>query len=309
MSRTMIGLNEAMQKAELHVHLEGSVEPETLRELNPALDASEVQGWYRFSDFSGFIRSYIAVNRQLRSPADYALIARRLFERFQSDGITYAEVTVSAGVIVWKQQDFHRIFEALAAAAEETPVTVRWVIDAVRQFGAEHAMEVAHLAVRHRDDGVVAYGIGGDEALGPVGWFERPFFYAKEHGLRLVPHAGETVGAESVWAAVRLGADRIGHGIRAAEDPELLDYLCEKQIPLEVCLTSNVCTGAVPSLEAHPLRRLYDAGVPITLNTDDPALFRTSLAKEYALAAHAFGFSAAELQTIAANAIRFRCME
>jgi adenosine deaminase len=152
---------------------------------------------------------------------------------------------------------------------------------------------------------VTGFGIGGDEVLGPCGWFRDVFAFARSSGLALMPHAGETAGPESVWAALQLGAGRIGHGIRAADDPDLMRELRDRDIPLEVCISSNVCTGAVSSLEAHPVRRLFDAGVPITLNTDDPALFRTSLGNEYRIAAETFGFSRAELLGIAQNAFRY----
>jgi adenosine deaminase/aminodeoxyfutalosine deaminase len=294
-----------LRKAELHVHLEGAVEPETVLELNPSLTLEEVRSRYAYRGFQGFIQSYIWINRQLKTPADYALITRRLLERLERENVTYAEINVSAGVILWKQQDIASIMQALAREAEQSKVEVRWIFDAVRQFGAEDALRVARLAVEYRDVGVVGFGIGGAEDLGPCAWFGKTFEYAKAHGLAVLPHAGETVGSESVWAAVRLGANRIGHGIRAVEDPELLEHLREYNIPLEVCITSNVCTGAVDSLEQHPVRRLYDAGVPITLNTDDPALFRTTLSGEYRVAAEHFAFTEAELTGIAQNAFRY----
>lgn len=294
-----------LRKAELHVHLEGSVEPETLVEIDPSLDLDEVRARYVFRDFAGFIRSYIWVNRQLRTPAHYGLITRRLLERLAADNVEYVEINLSVGVILWKEQDFRRIFDAIDEAAGESPVKVRWIFDAVRQFGAEAGMGVAKLAAERRHRGVVGFGIGGDEAAGPCGWFQRVFDYARAHGLAVLPHAGETVGAESIWTAVRLGARRIGHGIRAAEDPELMSYLREHDIPLEISLTSNVRTGAVASWESHPVRALFDAGVPITLNTDDPALFGTSLAREFQLAAETFGFTQPELQRVAENAFRY----
>ncbi|HUS08397.1 MAG TPA: hypothetical protein VMZ52_18985, partial [Bryobacteraceae bacterium] len=129
----------------------------------------------------------------------------------------------------------------------------------------------------------------------------------KRRGLALVPHAGETDGPESVWSCLRLGADRIGHGIRAADDPALLRYLAEQQIPLEICISSNVCTGAVAALADHPVRRIYDAGVPIILNTDDPAMFHTSLTREFELARDHFGFSLEELRSLAVNAFKYKC--
>jgi adenosine deaminase/aminodeoxyfutalosine deaminase len=190
-------------------------------------------------------------------------------------------------------------------AAAESPVDVHWILDAVRHFGVQHAMRVAELAAERVNDGVVAFGIGGDEERGPAAWFGEVYRFAKVAGLRLTAHAGETVGPESVWAALEIGAERIGHGIRAVEDPELLRHLRDRGIPLEVCITSNVATGAVESLESHPVRRLYDVGVPITLNTDDPAIFLTTLSGEYELAARQFGFSEAELRGIAQNAFRY----
>ena len=298
---------ESLPKAELHLHLEGSVEPETLLEINPSLDLASVRSRYVYKGFPGFIQSYIWVNRQLNTPEHYGIITRRLLERIAQQNVTYAEINVSVGVILWKEQDFHGIFDAtVAAAAEQTTVEVRWVFDAVRQFGAEHAMRVAQLAVERMPGGVVGFGVGGDEAAGPAGWFKDVFAFARDNGLAILPHAGETVGPESVWAALNVGAQRIGHGIRAADDPELMAHLRERDIPLEVCITSNVCTAAVESLDAHPVRRLFDAGVPITLNTDDPALFRTSLNNEYRVAAEKFGFTESELRSIAENAFRYR---
>lgn len=297
-----------LKKAELHVHLEGSVEPETIVEIHPELDLETVREQYRFTGFPGFIRSYVWVNRQLNSPGHYRVITRRLLERLASQNVTYAEINLSVGVILWKEQPFEAIFDAVcSAAADQTAVEVRWIFDAVRQFGAEPAFRVARLAAAHRDDGVVGFGIGGDEVAGPAGWFREVFSLARDSGLALLPHAGETDGPESVWASFNLGARRIGHGIRAAEDPELMAALKENDIPLEVCISSNVCTGVVTNLESHPVRKLFDAGVPITLNTDDPALFRTSLINEYSLASTKFGFSDNELLRVADNGFRYAC--
>jgi adenosine deaminase/aminodeoxyfutalosine deaminase len=285
--------------AELHLHLEGSIEPATLLEINSSLDMDEVRANFEFSDFGGFLRSYVWVNRQLRHPEHYAIAARRCFEKLAEQGVVYAEVTVSVGVILWKEQNIHGIIDALVREAAVAPLQVRWVFDAVRQFGASGAMRVAEIAVERRSDGVVAFGIGGDEVNGPAEWFREVFAFAANNGLALVPHAGETDGPASIWACLEQGARRIGHGIRAIDDPELMRRLRDDDIPLEVCITSNVCTGAVSSLQAHPVRRLVDAGVPIVINTDDPALFRTSLKEEYAIAKDHFGLSTENLSAAA----------
>jgi adenosine deaminase/aminodeoxyfutalosine deaminase len=289
----------------LHLHLEGSVEPETLRELDPALSAEEVHARYRYENFAGFIESFKWVIQRLRGPADYALVARRLLERLARENVRYAEITISAGVMLWRGQEFAPVYEALRQEAARSPVEVRWILDAVRQMGPEPAMQVAKLAAERVAQGVVAFGIGGDEALGPVGWFGEVFEFARAGGLHLTVHAGETVGPESVWGALRLGAERIGHGIRAVEDPALIEWLREHSIPLEICITSNVATGAVEALERHPVRRIYEAGVPIVLGSDDPAMFATTLEREYEVAAREFGFTGEELRGIAENGFRF----
>jgi adenosine deaminase/aminodeoxyfutalosine deaminase len=189
--------------------------------------------------------------------------------------------------------------------AMRSPVKVQWNLDAIRHFGAEHAMQVAELAARLVGQGVVSFGIGGDEQRGPASWFGQVYGFARANGLRLTAHAGETAGPESVWDALRLGAERIGHGIRAVEDAALVRHLGDHDIPLEICISSNVATGAVRSLAAHPVRRLYDAGVPIVLNTDDPGLFGTTLEREYEIAANEFRFSESELRQIAENGFRY----
>ena len=292
-------------RSELHLHLEGAVEPETLKELDPTLSDEELRAALAYSDFAGFIQSYVWVNRKLRGPADYALIARRLFQRLASQGICYAEVTLSAGVILWKKQDLGAIFAALTKEAARSPVPVRWILDAVRQFGAEAAAPVFDFAAEHRNDGIVAIGIGGIEAEGPALWFRDLYAQARDRRLHLTCHAGETTDAQSIWDALAIGAERIGHGIRAIDDTKLLAQLRDQNIPLEICITSNLRTGAVASLAEHPVRKLFEAGVPLILNTDDPALFGCTLESEYDLAARAFGFTADELNAIAANSLKY----
>ena len=295
-----------LPKAELHLHLEGSVEPETLHELDPATPVEEFRALYRYDDFDAFLRAFGAVGKRLRTPEDYGLITRRLLERLVAQNVRYAEIIVAAGVVLWKGQEFGPIFDAVREAAAESPVEVNWILDAVRQFGVEHAMAVARLAAERVDRQVVAFGIGGSEARGPAEWFTEVFAFAKSAGLHLTAHAGESMGPESVWAVLRLGAERIGHGIAAVRDEELMRHLRDHDIPLEICLTSNLVTGVVKRLEDHPVRRLFDAGVPITLSTDDPAMFGCTLLGEYQLAARQFGFNEAELRKIVENGWRYR---
>ncbi len=295
-----------LPKAELHLHLEGSVEPETLHELDPGTPLDEFRALYRYQDFDAFLQAFGEVGKRLRTPRDYGLTTRRLLERLAAQNVHYAEIIVAAGVVLWKEQEFAPVFEAVCEAAAGSPVEVRWILDAVRQFGVEHAMAVAKLAAERVDRQVVAVGIGGSESRGPAEWFTEVFAFAKSAGLHLTAHAGESMGPESVWAALALGAERIGHGIAAARDEALMRHLRDHDIPLEICITSNLVTGVARRLEDHPVRRLFDAGVPITLNTDDPAMFGCTLVGEYRLAARQFGFSQAELRRIAQNGWRYR---
>ena len=291
--------------AELHLHLDGSVEPDTLLEIDPSLTPEEIAANTAYSDFAGFLKSFVWVNKRLRTPADYAHVARRLFERLESEGVTYAEVILSAGVVLWKEQNLSAIYDALMREVSRSPITVRWIFDAIRQFGPETAKPVFDLAAERVGEGVVAIGLGGDEERGPARLFANLYREARDRGLRLTCHAGEMAGPASVWEALEIGSERIGHGIRAVEDPTLMAHLTAKNIPLEICITSNLRTGAVASLAAHPVRRLYDAGVPIILNSDDPALFGCTLASEYALAGLEFGFTDAQLAGLARNAFRY----
>jgi aminodeoxyfutalosine deaminase len=281
--------------AELHLHLEGSVDPASV-----GLPHTLIR------DFAQFIEVFKSIVQRLESPEDYARITTGLLHELMKEGIDHAEVTLSAGVILWKKQDLHRTYEAIRRACIGFPnVRVKWCFDAVRQFGVEAAMRVVETAGEFKNDGVVSFGIGGDEIGGPAKLFHEVFARARALGLRLTAHAGETDGPQSVWDAMAIGAERIGHGIRAVEDPGLMRYLREHDIPLEVCITSNVITGAVPSLEVHPVRKLFDAGVPLTLNTDDPGIFDTTLSREFEIARDVFGFSDVELKSIAENAYRY----
>jgi adenosine deaminase/aminodeoxyfutalosine deaminase len=294
-----------MPKAELHLHLEGSVEPETLHELDPGTPVAEFRAMYEYADFDAFLRAFGGVGKRLRGPEDYWLVTRRLLERLEAQNVRYAEIIIAAGVVIWKEQEFAPIYDAICEAAAGSQVQVRWILDAVRQFGPEHVMKVAELAAERVGRGAIAFGIGGSEERGPAEWFGDAFRFAREAGLHLTAHAGESMGPESVRAALTLGAERIGHGIAAVEDEGLMRELRERDIPLEVCVTSNLVTGVVKRIEDHPIRRLYDAGVPIVINSDDPAMFRCSLVDEYRLAARAFGFSERELRGIVENGFRY----
>src|SRR5580692_318647 len=217
-----------LPKAELHLHLEGSVEPETLHELDPATSLEEFRALYRYADFDAFLKAFGAIGKRLRTPQDYASIAKRLLDRLEEQNVQYAEIIIAAGVVLWKGQEFGPIFDAVREAARESTVEVQWILDAVRQFGAEHVRSVAELAAERVGRGVVAFGIGGSEERGPAEWFGDAFAFAKAAGLRLTAHAGESMGPESIWAALNLGAERIGHGIASIQDAALVQHLRDR---------------------------------------------------------------------------------
>ena len=295
-----------MVLSELHLHLEGTMDRECVRQLDPSLTAEQVDAVWGFRDFTGFLECFKFAVQRLRGPDDYYLVTRRMIAQLHGQGIGYAEVTLAAGVVLWRGFDFDAVWRAVRAAQVDSPVEIHWNLDAIRQFGPDHVMEVARLASRFVGDGAISFGIGGAELLGPAAGFADAYRYASDAGLRLTAHAGETDGPDSVRSALAIGAERIGHGIRAAEDPDLLRELRDRNIPLEVCITSNVCTGSVTSLKAHPIRLLFDAGVPITLNTDDPGMFACTLESEFALAARVFSFTEPELAEIRENAWKYR---
>ena len=295
-----------MVLSELHLHLEGTIDRECVRLLDPSVTAEQAEAVWNFSDFTGFLDCFKFAVQRLRGPDDYYLIARRMIAALAEQNIGYAEVTLAAGVVLWRGFDFDAVWRAVRAAQQDSRVEIHWNLDAIRQFGPEHVMRVARLATRYAGNGAISFGIGGAETLGPASGFAEAYQYARDGGLRLTAHAGETDGPESVRAALAIGAERIGHGVRAADDPELMAELRDRDIPLEVCITSNVCTGAVANIETHPVRRLFDAGVPITLNTDDPGMFHCTLASEFSLASRQFGFTEAELESVRANAWNYR---
>jgi aminodeoxyfutalosine deaminase len=318
---------QSLPKAELHLHLEGSVDPPTLVELSRRhnvplpfddnkygfdpesgriLTEEEVRELYQYKDFIGFLMAFKAVSQRLRTPEDYELITYRLMQKLAAQNVKHAEVYVSVGVIQWRGQELDPIFEGLERARErgqhDFGVSLLWIFDAVRHFGAEPVQHVFEKAAQYRDRNVVGVGIGGDEVRGPAEWFERQYAYAKENGLHLTVHAGESAGPESVAAAVNvLHAERIGHGLTAIQDATLVEQLAERQVAIEICLSSNLRTGCCTKIEDHPLKRYFDAGILVTLNTDDPEMFGTTLNREYQIAQDAFGFTNEELAQLAQN--------
>jgi aminodeoxyfutalosine deaminase len=306
----------SLPKAELHLHLEGTVDAETLWHLAERYGTPLAAGGreaidrlYVAGDFSAFLQAFKTVCQHLRSPEDYERITYHALRRLAGQNVRYAEITLSAGVILWKGEDLLSSFEGVEAgyrrAREESGIQVRWIFDAVRQFGPEAGMAVVRKAASLQERGVVAFGMGGDERMAAPELFRDVFACARSQGLRLTAHAGETGGPESVRNSLDvLGAERIGHGLTAVQDPRLVDYLAEKQVPLEICLTSNVRTGCLAELSRHPLRHYFDRGLLLSLNTDDPALFGTDLNREYLLAQKVFGFTKKELTHLAQSSFR-----
>jgi len=305
-----------MPKVELHVHLEGSIRPSTLLTLAerngvplPAHDLEGLRAFYRFTDFSHFIEVYITISSCLRIVDDFALIAYEFGADMARQNIRYAEVTFTPYTHAGhKGLAFDDILGGLndgrARAQAEFGVEFRWVFDVVRD-DPQSRHQVAAWAASALDRGAVGLGLGGSERGFPPEWFVDAFAVARQAGLHSVPHAGEVVGPESVWGAIRaLRAERIGHGVRSVEDPALVTYLQQHQIPLEICPTSNLCLGVYPSYETHPVRWLWDQGVTITVNSDDPPMFNTDLVYEYQVLADHLGFTAAELERLSLNALQ-----
>jgi aminodeoxyfutalosine deaminase len=305
----------SLPKTELHLHLEGTVTPETLVELSQRNDdqpmtLEEARALYHYTDFTGFLLAFKGVSERLRTPEDYELITYRMLQRLAAQGVVHAEAYVSVGVVYyWRRIEFEPLFYAMEAgrvrAEQEFGITLYWIFDAVRHFGPEEAARVFHKAAELRPEwpSIVGIGIGGDERRTGAEPFRELFHEARDAGLRLTAHAGETMGPESIWAALNIGAERIGHALSAQLDSDLMEVLAERQVPLEICVTSNVRTGCCPTLEEHPVRRYFDAGLMVTLNSDDPAMFESDLQDEYRVAHDAFGFTAEHLRELAANSI------
>ncbi len=308
-----------MPKVELHIHLEGAIEPATLLRLaernGVALPADTVEGlraWYRFSDFEHFVQVYMAIQQCLRSAADFSLVAYELGADMARQNIRYREATVTPYTHL--MQDKGLAAEDIIAGLEDGRlrarrdfgVEMRWILDIHRNLDMPATAEVTtQLVLDWADRGVVALGIGGNEATAPAAGFAPWFQRIKAAGLHSAPHAGEIAGPGSVWSAVRdLQADRIGHGVRSIEDPHLLAYLHDHQIPLEVNPTSNVCLGVYRSLEQHPFIHLLRMGLCVTVNSDDPPLFNTTQTQEYLRLVEVFGLNEEDLRQLTFNAVR-----
>ncbi len=284
----------------MHLHLEGSIQPATVctltRRHGVVFTEAEVREKYAYRDFVGFLEAFKWVTSFLRDPQDYALILSDLGEYLLSQNVVYAEITLSIGVMILRKQTPEANFEAMLVAAdafEKRGLRLRFIFDAVRQFGAAAAMEVVKAAERFQDKtrSIVAFGIGGDELSIDTKEFRPVYQRAADAGLHRLIHAGEVGGPEKIREAIELlGVERIGHGIAAVHDPKLMDLLADRRIPLEVCPAGNICTGALAKqrsrkdvgIEDHPLPKLLRHGIPIVLSTDDPAMFHTTLQDEYA---------------------------
>jgi aminodeoxyfutalosine deaminase len=298
-----------LPKAELHLHLEGAIDPATLLELRARrgerVSLTEVDQLYRYADFPGFLLAFKNITEHLRAPEDYETITYRLMQHLREENVLHAEVYISAGVCLWRKQDFAAIFEGLdrgrARGERDFGISLLWIFDAVRQFGPAAAQQVFELAVRYHERAVVGVGIGGDEQKAPPELFRDCYAWAADHGMRLTAHAGEAGPPESVWGALNLHVERVGHALTAFHDPDLVEELAQRQVPVEICLTSNLRTGLCPNLNEHPAKSYFDHGVMITLNSDDPAMFGTTLAREYQLAQQTFGFTDEHLRELARN--------
>jgi len=317
-----------LPKAEIHIHLEGAIQPETVLKLAerhnmldtlPGTDVNALRQWFTFSDFPHFVVVYLTIQDLLRTPEDFALIAYENGADMAAQNIRYRELTVTP----YTHTDFQGklpIEDVLAGlqdgrirAQRDFSVEMRWVFDIPRNlsfpqrdgnsYDPRPADKTLAYALQGRDMGVVGLGLGGNEVNAPPEPFAHAFTIAKAEGLLSVPHAGETMGASSVWGAVRhLQADRLGHGVRAIEDPELIACLRERQIVLEINPTSNACLHVCPDLAAHPFRQLDTLGLLVTVNSDDPPLFNTSLLQEYTVLAEQLGYDKTDLTRIARNA-------
>ncbi|PZG23068.1 adenosine deaminase [Micromonospora craterilacus] len=305
-----------LPKVELHVHHVGSASPRIVAELAarhegrspvPA-DPQLLADYFAFRDFAHFIEVYLSVVDLIRDQEDVWILTHEVARELARQQVRYAELTVTPYSHVKRGIPAPAFCEAIEdarkRAAADFGIELRWCFDIPGEAGLPAAEETLRISLDERPDGLVSFGLGGPEIGVPRPQFKPYFDQARAAGLRSVPHAGETTGPQTVWDALReLGAERIGHGISAAEDPQLLAYLAERQIGMEVCPTSNVRTRAVARIEEHPLARLIEAGLLVTINSDDPPMFGTTLNDEYAVAAQLLDAGPAQLAELARNAV------
>ncbi|TWP49063.1 adenosine deaminase [Lentzea tibetensis] len=305
-----------LPKVELHVHLVGAASTDTVLtlarrhpEVGVPTDETELRKFYEFTDFDHFVDVYVKVNSLMLSGEDVSTLITGLAEDLAFNNVRYAEVTVSAVSHIQMGVAPDELKAALETsrvrALAEHGVHLAWIFDipGLRTPGEEQA--TLDFALRQRPGGTVAFGLAGQEAGRDREGYRWAFDIARDAGLHCVPHAGEMTGPATIWAAIRaLQAERIGHGISAVRDPALLKHLADTGIPLEVCPISNLRTNVVRSAQEHPLPQLLDAGVVVTLNTDDPGMFHTDLNSEYLFCHQEFGLGRSELADLARNSVR-----
>ena len=304
---------DRVPKVELHVHLEGAIPHEALFALiekyggDPSVpDVSALTQRFKYKDFPQFIDAWIWKNRFLREYEDFTHIAELTARDMAKQGIRYAEVFFSPSSFARKGLAVQEVARAVRKGLSRVPeIEIALIADLVRNYGPEEEMATLERLKEVKDLGIVGIGIGGSEHEYPPAPFKRLYEEARAAGFHTNAHAGEAAGARSIWDAVKeLGAERIGHGTRACEDPQLVEYLIERRIPVEMCPMSNVRTNVVKSLREHPIGRYFKAGMLVTVNTDDPKMFQTRLAEEYRLLERECGFSRADICELILNAVR-----
>jgi len=305
-----------LPKVELHVHLVGSASVPTVIELarrhpdcGVPTDAAELRSFYEFTDFAHFIRVYIAVNALIRTPEDLTALTYGTARDLASQNVRYAEITVTPDSHLLMGIKPEAIGPALTDARNQARtdfgIELGWIFDIPGELGLESGERTADWVERFAPEGSVGFGLGGPELGVSRAQFADVFARARALGLASVPHAGETTGPETIWESIRLlGARRIGHGITALQDPDLVSYLAAHDVTLDMCPTSNLRTRAVTTLAEHPLPALLRSGVSVTLNSDDPGMFATTLNSEFAVAHHQFGMDAGRLADLARTAAR-----
>ncbi|MDI1462362.1 adenosine deaminase [Catellatospora sp. KI3] len=313
----LAGFVAGLPKAELHVHHVGSASPHVVAELAaryegdtrvPA-DPALLADYFTFTDFAHFIQVYLSVVDLIRDAEDVRTLTYGIAQDLAAQQVRYAELTITPFSSVRRgipaQAFCEAIEDARLSAERELGTVLRWCFDIPGEAGLEAAEQTLRIALDQRPEGLISFGLGGPEIGVPRPQFKPFFDQARAAGLRSVPHAGETTGAQTVWDALtELGAERVGHGIHAAQDPRLLAYLAEHAIPLEVCPTSNVRTRAVAEIGQHPLAAIVAAGVPVSINSDDPPMFGTTLNREYEVAAGLLDLDAAGVAELARAGVR-----